>query len=189
MELKNLIGEYNFLTPKQVSIFLRTFKDVNNFTDSTVVSEKGDGVVDKSVRYVKDYGLNRKRTLTETHWFNLLCFLLGKISNLYFQDREINNRIQKISDLVLLKYTKGGFYKTHCDSGTHNHRELSAVIFLNNDYEGGHLQFFEPNSKDLILDVKPDVGKVVLWPSNYLFPHQATPVTKGTRYTIVSWMV
>ncbi len=33
MELKNLIGEYNFLTPKQVSIFLRTFKDVNNFTD------------------------------------------------------------------------------------------------------------------------------------------------------------
>ena len=69
MELKNLIGEYNFLTPKQVSIFLRTFKDVNNFTDSTVVSEKGDGVVDKSVRYVKDYGLNRNRTLTETHWF------------------------------------------------------------------------------------------------------------------------
>ncbi len=90
---------------------------------------------------------------------------------------------------MLLKYTKGGFYKTHCDSGTHNHRELSAVIFLNNDYEGGHLQFFEPNSKDLILDVKPDVGKVVLWPSNYLFPHQATPVTKGTRYTIVSWMI
>ena len=134
MELKDLIGEYNILTPKQVSIFLKTFKDIDNFTDSTVVSQTGEGVVDKNVRYVKNYGLNRDRNLTETHWFNVLCFLLGKVSSNYFEDREIGYRVQKILDLVLLKYDEGGFYKTHCDSGTHNHRELSAVIFLNNDY-------------------------------------------------------
>ena len=44
-------------------------------------------------------------------------------------------------------------------------------------------------NKDLILDIKPEPGKIVLWPSNFLFPHQATSVTKGIRYTLVSWMI
>jgi predicted 2-oxoglutarate/Fe(II)-dependent dioxygenase YbiX len=26
-----------------------------------------------------------------------------------------------------------------------------------------------------------------LFPSNYLYPHRITPVTQGTRYSIVTW--
>lgn len=189
MEIKNLIGVYNFFTPTHVSAFLRTFANKKEFNQAAITSSDGTNKVDKNVRDVQDYGLSKFKSLTEAHWFNLTCNFLSNVSNKYFSERGIDYRISMVETVSLLKYNQGGFYKKHHDSGIANHRELSAIIFLNNDYEGGHLQFFEPNGKDVILDLKPEIGKVVLWPSNFLFPHQATPVTKGTRFTIVSWMI
>ena len=188
MEIKNLIGQYKFLEPHLVSTFLRTFTTINEFRDAEVINKKGNSEIDKDIRNVKNYALSKYKTLTEAHWLNLICVCIGRIALQYFEERNINYAPSKIEALTLLKYSKGGFYKPHIDSGN-IHRELSAIIFLNNDYEGGHLQFFEPNSKDLILDIKPEPGKIVLWPSNFLFPHQATSVTKGIRYTLVSWMI
>lgn len=189
MELKDLIGQYTLLTPELVSIFLRTFSDVKEFTPAEITKE-GDQVVDLNYRVVQNYPIKYGLdiSLTETHWFNLIARLLQKKVEEYNKDKQVIYTPSKILELTLLKYEEGGFYKPHVDSGA-VHREVSAIVFLNNDYEGGHLQFFEPNHKDLILDIKPEIGKVVLWPSNFLFPHQATPVTKGTRFVLVSWMI
>lgn len=190
MELKDLIGQYQLLTPEHVSALLRTFKDKKEFEDAQVITSAfGDQGVDKNMRVVKNYALNHERSCTESSWLNFIGFLLKNISVKYFNDRSIPYDVTRIETVTLLKYSEGGFYKTHTDSGASTHRELSAIIFLNNDYEGGTLQFFEPNLKNLILEIKPEPGKVVLWPSNYLYPHQATPVIKGTRFTIVSWMI
>ena len=190
MEIKDLIGQYQLLTQEHVSAFLRTFKDKKEFQDAHVISSSsGERRIDKNIRVVQDYALNYESGLTESNWLNFIGFLLKKVSTQYFNDRSIPYDITKIEAINLLKYTEGGFYKPHIDSGASSHRELSAVIFLNNDYEGGMLQFFEPGSKKLTLEIKPQPGKVILWPSNFLYPHQATPVIKGTRFTIVSWMV
>lgn len=188
MEIKNLIGQYKFLKPHLVSTFLRTFTTIDKFRDAEIITKNGNSEIDKDIRNVKNYALCKNKGLTEAHWHNLICVGIGKIALQYFEERNINYMPSKIETITLLKYSEGGFYKPHIDSGK-IHRELSVIVFLNNDYEGGHLQFFKPNSKDLILDIKPEPGKIVLWPSNFLFPHQATPVTKGTRYTLVSWMI
>lgn len=186
MELKDYIQSYPLFNPQQVSAFLRTFSNNENFLDARVVINNEE-IVDKKQRTVKVYHLGKQKTLTETHWVNLICFALKNYSNIYFKERSIPHREMEIESMQLLKYPEGGFYTKHVDSGGVK-RELSAIIFLNNDFEGGKLQFFKPNHKELILEVTPEPGQLYLWPSNFLFPHQATKVTKGIRYSIVSWM-
>lgn len=90
------------------------------------------------------------------------------------------------SDLQLLEYGEGDHYGWHMDigSGEAALRKISVVIQLTDpgDYEGG----------DLILNtgteftVPKDRGHIVVFPSYVL--HQVTPVTKGTRYTLVGWV-
>ena len=41
MELKNLIGQYTLLTPELVSVFLKTFHNVKEFTPAEVTNQKG----------------------------------------------------------------------------------------------------------------------------------------------------
>ena len=35
------------------------------------------------------------------------------------------------------------------------------------------------------METKP--GHVVIWPSNFMYPHAVEPVKKGIRYSVVSW--
>ena len=58
---------------------------------------------------------------------------------------------------------------------------------LNNDYEGGVLEFSDPELKNIYMSVKPEVGKLIIWPSNFMYPHRVTPITKGIRFSIVAW--
>ena len=105
---------------------------------------------------------------------------------------------------------KGDFYTWHTvarpikyDNGMH--RKLSMTIQLSDsdDYEGGHFQWLEPQRKfdrltdDLKIDLTDSVrtiphsakqiGSVVVFPS-FVY-HQVTPVTKGTRKSLVVWFV
>lgn len=58
---------------------------------------------------------------------------------------------------------------------------LSIIGILNDDYEGGELIMFE----DKKIDTKK--GDLIIFPSNFLYPHEVTHVTNGVRYSYVSW--
>ncbi len=58
---------------------------------------------------------------------------------------------------------------------------LSILGTLNEDYEGGEFILLE----DYKINFKK--GDVVIFPSNFLYPHKVEPVTKGTRYSYISW--
>lgn len=83
----------------------------------------------------------------------------------------------------LLKYSDGQEYKAHYDGGTSAGRSISALIYLNSDFEGGHLEF--PNFK---IKIKPEPGMLILFPSNFAYRHIAHPVTRGTKYSLVTWI-
>jgi hypothetical protein len=84
----------------------------------------------------------------------------------------------------VLKYEKGTEYKQHFDcGGDHKNRVLSMVAFLNDDFEGGQLEF-----PTLGITYKPSAGDVVFFPSCYSFPHIVHPVKEGVRYSIVTWL-
>jgi PKHD-type hydroxylase len=79
-----------------------------------------------------------------------------------------------------------GHYEWHIDStvSAPSPRKLSFVLQLSDpsEYEGGDLQLMY--SKDLTT-IKKEKGFVVAFPSHML--HRVTPVTSGTRRTLVVW--
>lgn len=83
----------------------------------------------------------------------------------------------------LLKYSGGQEYKAHYDGGTDIGRCISALVYLNGDYEGGEIEFVNFGIK-----VKPQPGMLILFPSNYAYRHIAHPVTSGTKYNLVTWI-
>lgn len=90
--------------------------------------------------------------------------------------------IQEDTGYELLKYNEGGFYIQHTDSFLQAPRLVTASLFLNDDYEGGEFAFF-----DRQLKYKLNKGDVLMFPSTFMYPHEVMPVTKGTRYSIVTW--
>jgi predicted 2-oxoglutarate/Fe(II)-dependent dioxygenase YbiX len=83
----------------------------------------------------------------------------------------------------MLKYDQGEEYKGHYDGGTPMGRSISCLCYLNDDFEGGELEF--PNFH---VKIKPEPGMLVLFPSNYAYLHIAHPVTSGTKYSMVTWI-
>ena len=59
---------------------------------------------------------------------------------------------------------------------------LSIVGTLNENYEGGEFIMFQDK------EIKLLTGDLLIFPSNFLYPHRVDPVKKGTRYSYVSWV-
>lgn len=84
----------------------------------------------------------------------------------------------------LLRYKKGQFYVQHTDSFQQQQRSVSCSFLLNDDYEGGEFAFFD---REII--ISGSKGSIVMFPSNFMFPHEIMPVISGTRYSIITWYV
>jgi PKHD-type hydroxylase len=89
-----------------------------------------------------------------------------------------------------LQYTvyegNGGHYDWHADLGpTISNRKLSCVIQLSDpdDYEGGDLQL---NNGSGVITVEKKKGRIIFFSSFVL--HRVTPVTDGTRISLVTWL-
>jgi len=111
--------------------------------------------------------------------------------------------IQVVERLQLTRYSGGEFYNFHID-GDGDHlaisknpvneflngyvRKLSMSIMLNDDYEGGEFQFAEYRNGEGFITTVPDnnrLGTIITFPSGV--EHRVTPVTRGTRYSLVCW--
>ena len=79
--------------------------------------------------------------------------------------------------------------KEHCDHITDLFEgekrgipTLSIIGGLNDNYSGGEFVMFKDK------EYKFKKGDIIIFPSNFLYPHEVKLVTKGTRYTYVSWV-
>lgn len=82
------------------------------------------------------------------------------------------------------KYNEGAMMPRHIDhSSTTGHPILTVVGVLNDEseYEGGQFIIFDD------YEVKLKKGDVVIFPSNFMFPHEVKIVTKGVRYSFTTW--
>ena len=84
---------------------------------------------------------------------------------------------------LLYKGNQKGEYKEHVDHADQFPRVLSCSIILNDNYRGGDFAFF---NKEYIVEKK--TGSVVVFPSNFCFPHAITPVSNGDRHSIITWI-
>jgi hypothetical protein len=186
MEIKNFIKIYDEVLPWNVLSNVIRFAKISNF-DEAKISHKG-GVKNFNVRRTHTLCLsNLHKSLSNVHWFNLLHSYFNKNLNQYkFDNNIIDYNYQHILDIEILKYENTGFYTWHVDHFASVPRTMSCILLLNNDYEGGNLCFRNPDgSGEWEVEVKPN--RMIIWPSNFLYPHTVKPVKKGIRYSVVAW--
>jgi hypothetical protein len=80
-----------------------------------------------------------------------------------------------------IKYGPNQHFMEHHDHGYSYNCTVSLVGYPNDDYEGGELYF---RLQDL--NIKPKAGDLYIFPSNYMYPHQAKKVISGLKYSIVT---
>jgi hypothetical protein len=89
----------------------------------------------------------------------------------------------------ICSWLPGTKMELHPDScflnGTPNgfsYRVFSSILYLNDDYEGGHT-FFAKNN----ISVKPKRGMLLIFPSNYEYRHGVEEILNGDRFTLSMW--
>jgi hypothetical protein len=90
--------------------------------------------------------------------------------------------IKTDSGYDLLRYKKGQFYSQHVDSFSLQPRSVSCSFALNDNFNGGEFSFFSGK-----VEYKLSKGSAILFPSNFLYPHQINPVKDGCRFSLVTW--
>jgi hypothetical protein len=93
------------------------------------------------------------------------------------------NNLQYWEAFNFIKYGPGQHFKEHHDHGFSYNCTVSLVAYPNDDYEGGEL-FFRLQG----LTVKPEAGDLFVFPSNFMYPHQAMPVHSGVKHSIVTML-
>ena len=119
--------------------------------DTAVLKELHDSIFDRVKQCINDYASSWKISISH---YDPLSFI--KYSHPY------NN------------------YDYHIDDNPDIPRTVSAVVYLNDNYDGGELSFSRLDG----LTIKPGAGDIVVFPSAYLYEHEAKPVLRGTKYAV-----
>jgi len=122
---------------------------------------------------------------------DLITNVVNDIINPFYQFE-----IRGYEDPQLLRYGVGGMYEPHIDGeGIWMNsdgskvwrktvdRDISLVLYLNDDFEGGEFVF-----PDLHMKLSPKAGLLLCFPSSHHYRHGVLPVTKGERFAMVTWM-
>uniref|UniRef100_A0A4W4FE54 procollagen-proline 3-dioxygenase n=1 Tax=Electrophorus electricus TaxID=8005 RepID=A0A4W4FE54_ELEEL len=73
------------------------------------------------------------------------------------------------------------------DLPTYSHPDYSAILYLNDDFEGGEFIFSELDGKTVTATVRPQCGRVVAFGPAKDNPHGVRAVTKGQRCAVALW--
>jgi hypothetical protein len=188
MEIKNFIKIYDEVMPLKILSNLIRFIGTRNFKKAGILGENNNQEINFNIRRTYTYGLsNMSNSLSDVHWSLFLNTLFKNNIIRYTRDLNVNDfPIRNIIDIAILKYENTGFYTWHTDHAAEIPRTMSCILLLNNDYKGGNLCFRNPDqSEEWEVEVKPN--RLIIWPSNFLYPHTVKSVTEGIRYSIVAW--
>ena len=141
----------------------------------------GGGTVNLSKRRAKIFWLPKTDEFLDIYT-TILDLIIQCNREFYgFSLSQISEQIQ----YTVYNSDEQGHYDWHIDMGPgKSRRKLSLVCQLSDpsEYEGGELQI----NTGQILTTENEKGTVILFPSYLL--HRVTPVTKGTRRSLVLWI-
>jgi predicted 2-oxoglutarate/Fe(II)-dependent dioxygenase YbiX len=87
------------------------------------------------------------------------------------------------SGFDILRYDVGQYIGSHFDDMVP--RVLSMSIALNDEYTGGEFRFWGDPDRTLRLPA----GCALMFPPNFMYPHEILPVTSGVRYSMITWFL
>ena len=141
---------------------------------------------------VYQYDKVKSHKMTENVPWDTLFF--SRISHLLFE--HFCSHYKKYLCPVLEKHffpeTISGWFSPFIIKYSHHnqyvslHNDTSLItlnVKLNTDYQGSILEFPRQNWTN----ERVPKGWCYFWPSRVTHPHRATPLTKGSKYTLASW--
>jgi hypothetical protein len=111
------------------------------------------------------------------------CSIVRILFNLKITENFRTCGIQQDSGYTLLKISSK-YFTENMNLNDNKAESLSCSIQLNEDYDGGEFSFFD---REMMIRTKP--GSAIVFPSNFMYPHEIMPVIRGTRYSIITWLV
>lgn len=182
------IGVQSVFTKEESEKVINFGKDLN-FLKATIQS----GSELKEATDVKDYRKSNIAFFTyneSSAWiFTRVADVVVKI-NSDFYGFELNGF--SFIQFTEYKAEEGGHYDWHMDtmfgvmdSENNGIRKLSVSIVLNEDFEGGELNFHVGRESDAKTQALK-TGDAVIFPS--FIPHRVSPITSGVRYSLVIWV-
>lgn len=172
----------NFISPDVVPKMINFFENCN--------VEWGD---------IAFYGSSGKGILTDADTmrsFGLSDNFFGDLKDKYQEAVEkVFNKKVKANTSHAQKWDVGGFAAPHSDNSDHdgnpNAFEINkyvGILYLNDNYDGGELYFCDKdNSMKPYLSFKPNAYSYYVFPGGVENIHGVSEITKGTRYTMVSF--
>ncbi len=187
--LEKYIGIFDDVIPSTIlESFSKICKESEHFKNADIIQDsiKGGARVDTSIRKTLTWPVaSSSKKLTDVHWAHLFRYFFNKGIEKYLKD--IDSGIMfEINDVQILKYTIGGHYKIHVDHASIIPRTISCIFLVNDDYKGGELVFKFPSNEKFYM-INKVKNRMIIWPSNFLYPHSVLPVTEGERYSVVAW--
>jgi predicted 2-oxoglutarate/Fe(II)-dependent dioxygenase YbiX len=163
---------------------LKEFSDETEWQKTVI----GDGIVNDKIRtaetIVVSYPHVIEKNLKVRAKLDKYIFASASLAIKKYNEQFPLALVQQDSGYELLRYKEGQFYTKHTDSFKERPRAVSCSFILNDDYEGGEFAFFD---RELVYKLKK--RSCIMFPSNFMYPHEIMPVTSGTRYSIVTWFV
>jgi hypothetical protein len=102
-----------------------------------------------------------------------------------FQFLKFNNLYTDF--FMIQKYDKNtGKYTCHVDElyFEDSHRVITFIWYLNTVEEGGETVFWNDSYK-----IKPERGKLLLFPSQWMYPHKGSIPISDSKYIITGWIL
>ena len=161
---------------------------------STTESDKhpgmvGKGVIDKHTKDSIDLVVHENSSNTTFHSYRNL---LQKVANKYldrYSQAEPSGRIGFREGHNIQWYPKGGGYKDfHCERNNMDPinlcRHLVYMTYLTDVVgDGGETQFYFQK-----IDVKPQKGLTLIWPSDWTHTHRGNPAIDEEKMIITGWI-
>ena len=153
--------------------------------------EQYEGRIGQTVS--KDRGIKHTTDLVTSgkdNWKDLDNELFRSLKHALFEFREAYPYFKgpfKDMGYNLQRYQTGEFYHWHIDGGSHefSQRQLVALWYLNDvEGPGGETEFLFQNIK-----VKPEAGKLVLFPPFWTHEHRAAELKQGVKYIATTWVL
>ena len=164
-----MIYEYDFFDSNQLKQILSLFNS-GKFVDGARTGSKDKFIKDNTQQ--ADIELNKMANAAIAK-----VIKESPISDLH--------PLNKCSPCYMLKYEEGQHYADHVDYWNMwgNRTDYTAVITLNEDYEGGE-HFIKIGTETI--ERRLEAGRILIYPSDYI--HGVRPVTSGVRKCLTLWL-
>lgn len=175
---------YREVLPSElVDLMVKELKEMEEFKlpfDDAGVGGADNSRIDLSIRNSKI------RWWREEHWAcSVISYYIG-IANKKYWEYDLN----LLESIQISVYFENGHYGWHSDYGTSKDgrwtRKLSASVLVSDpsEYDGGDLEFIDYHGN--FVQAPKEKGSVIVFDSRV--PHRVTPVTRGRRVSLVTWM-